>query len=228
MVSSMIALTLHRRGMSAAILDADLTGPSIPKIYGLKGKAMHNEFGILPMISKTGIKVMSLNCLINHETDPVVWRSPLIAKTVQQFWTDVIWDDVDCMVIDMPPGTGDVPLTVFQSLPVNGIIIVTTPQDLVSMIVTKSVRMAEMMNIPIIGIVENMSYAVCPHCHEPFPLFGNSQTEKIAAEHQLRLLAKLPVDPKFAHACDRGLIELMHDEEFIPVAEAIENWEEIK
>jgi Mrp family chromosome partitioning ATPase len=228
MVSSMLAVTLQRRGMKTAVLDADLTGPSIPKIFGLKGKAGQSDFGILPMVSKTGIEIMSINCLIENETDPVVWRGPLIAKTVQQFWTEVVWDEIDCMIIDMPPGTGDVPLTVFQSLPIDGIIIVTSPQDLVSMVVSKSVRMAEIMNVPIIGIVENMSYAVCPVCQKPFDLFGKSHTDEIAKEHHLNVLGKLPVDPVFANACDRGLIELMHDEAFLSMAEAVEEWKEKK
>lgn len=226
MVSSMLAVTLQRRGMKTAVLDADMTGPSIPKIFGLRGRAGQSDFGLLPMVSKTGIKIMSINCLIENETDPVVWRGPLIAKTVQQFWTDVVWDEVDCMIIDMPPGTGDVPLTVFQSLPIDGIIIVTSPQDLVSMVVSKSVRMAEIMNVPIIGIVENMSYVVCPNCQKPFNLFGKSHTEEIASEHKLNVLGKLPVDPVFANACDRGTIELMHDEAFISTVEAIEEWKE--
>jgi len=225
MVSSMIAITLQRRGWNVAILDADLTGPSIPKIFGLRQKAQQNDFGILPVRSKTGIKIMSLNLLISEETDPVVWRGPLIAKTVQQFWTDVLWDEVDWMILDMPPGTGDVPLTVFQSFPIDAILIVTSPQDLVSMIVSKSVKMAEMMHIPILGIVENMSYAVCPVCKERIRLFGDSHLEEIAKKHHLDILARLPIDPQLAKACDQGTIELMHDEEFEIIAKKMEEWE---
>jgi len=224
MVTSMLAVTMRRLGYQTAILDADLTGPSIPRIFGLKGRAMQSDFGILPVLTKTKIKIMSINLLIENETDPVVWRGPLIAKTVQQFWTDVVWDEVDYLFIDMPPGTGDVPLTVFQSIPVDGIILVTSPQELVSMIVSKSVRMAEIMGIPIIGIIENMSYAVCPACKEPYYLFGHSHLKEIAQEHQLAILAQIPVDPQIASACDRGMIELAPDENFAPIAEKMEKW----
>lgn len=224
MVTALLAVTMQRLGYKTAILDADLTGPSIPKMFGIREKAMQSDFGILPVLSKTKIKMMSINLLIENETDPVVWRGPLIAKTVQQFWTDVVWDEVEYMFIDMPPGTGDVPLTVFQSIPVDGIIIVTSPQELVSMIVSKSVKMAEIMNIPIVGIVENMSYVVCPKCKEPYYLFGSSHIEEIATKHHLDVLAKVPVDSSLAASCDHGLIELAPDDYFIPVAEKIENW----
>ncbi|MFA7725725.1 MAG: Mrp/NBP35 family ATP-binding protein, partial [Candidatus Izemoplasmatales bacterium] len=224
MITSVLAVTMQRLGYKTAILDADLTGPSIPKMFGLKEKAMQSDFGIIPVLSKTKIKIMSINLLLENETDPVVWRGPLIAKTVQQFWTDVVWDEVDYMFIDMPPGTGDVPLTVFQSIPIDGIIIVTSPQELVSMIVSKSVRMAEIMNIPIVGIVENMSYVVCPKCKEPYYLFGKSHIDEIALKHHLEVLAKVPVDSSFTSACDRGLVELASDDNFAPIVEKIENW----
>ncbi|HAQ55865.1 MAG TPA: ATP-binding protein [Acholeplasmatales bacterium] len=224
MVTSLLAVATRRRGYQTAILDADLTGPSIPKVFGLKERATQCDFGILPVLTETKIKVMSINLLIENETDPVVWRGPLIANTVKQFWTDVVWDQVDYMFIDMPPGTGDVPLTVFQSLPVDGIIIVASPQELVSMIVTKSVRMAEMMKIPIIGIVENMSYAICPGCHEPFYLFGKSHIEEVAAEHRLDILARIPIDPAYASACDDGTIEQVSTDVFSIVADRIIQW----
>lgn len=226
MITSMLAVTLQRRGYKTAVLDADLTGPSIPKIFGIKNKAQENEFGLLPVVTKTKIKVMSINLLIEDETDPVVWRGPLIAKTVQQFWTDVVWDEVDFMLIDMPPGTGDVPLTVFQSIPIDGIIVVTSPQELVSMIVSKSVKMAQLMNIPILGLVENMSFTRCPRCQETFSLFGNSHIEETAKKFNLVVLGKIPLDPSIASACDRGMIELAMDEDFLPIAEKIEKMEE--
>lgn len=224
MVTSMLAVTMQRFGHKTAILDADLTGPSIPKMFGLREKIVQSDFGLLPAISKTNIKVMSINLLIEHDTDPVVWRGPLIAKTVQQFWTDVVWDDVDYMFIDMPPGTGDVPLTVFQSIPVDGIIIVTSPQELVSMIVTKSIKMAEIMNIPIVGIIENMSYVLCPKCKERYDLFGSSHIDEIADQHHLDVLTNVPVDSSIARLCDQGLIELAPDDCFTAAAEKIENW----
>jgi ATPases involved in chromosome partitioning len=207
LVTSLLAVAMNRKGYHTAILDADVTGPSIPKAFGITAKAAGNEYGILPVKSRTGIDIMSTNLLLENETDPVVWRGPIIAGTVKQFWTDVIWSDVDYMFIDMPPGTGDVPLTVFQSLAVDGIIIVTSPQELVSMIVTKAVKMAEMMNIPILGLVENMSYFQCPGCEKRYPIFGDSHIEEIAGQHGLSVLASLPVDPQIAAACDRGAIE---------------------
>jgi Mrp family chromosome partitioning ATPase len=198
---------MNKKGYQSAILDADITGPSIPKAFGIDTKARMNEFGLLPVKTKTGISVMSVNLLLESETDPVVLRGPLIAGTVKQFWTDVIWDDVDFMFIDMPPGTGDVPLTVFQSIPVDGIIVVTSPQELVSMIVAKAVRMAEIMQIPIIGLVENMSYFRCPDNGKDYAIFGESHIEEIAKAHQLNVLAKLPIDPRLSKACDEGTIE---------------------
>jgi Mrp family chromosome partitioning ATPase len=208
LVTSMLAVLMNRAGYKSAVLDADVTGPSIPKIFGLKGKAQGSEMGLFPVQSKTGIGVMSVNLLLENDTDPVVWRGPIIANTVKQFWTDVIWGEVEFLFIDMPPGTGDVPLTVFQSIPVDGIIIVTSPQELVSMIVTKAVKMAEKMNIPILGLVENMSYITCPKCSEKINVFGESHIEEIASEHNINMIAKMPIDQKVAAACDKGMIEL--------------------
>ena len=206
-VTSMMAAKMKKEGYNSAILDADITGPSIPKAFGIKEKAFGNELGMLPVKSRTGIDIMSINLLLNEETDPVVWRGPLIGGTVKQFWTDVIWDDVDFMFIDMPPGTGDVSLTVFQSLAVDAIIIVTSPQELVSMIVSKAVKMAELMNIPILGIVENMAYFKCPECGKETNLFGKSHTKEAAARHGLKIMARIPVDTEIATACDNGNIE---------------------
>ncbi|MBH1941399.1 Mrp/NBP35 family ATP-binding protein [Mobilitalea sibirica] len=222
LATSLLAVTMNRRGYNSAILDADITGPSIPKAFGIKEKAMGNELGLLPVKTKTGIDIMSINLLLNNETDPVVWRGPIIAGTVKQFWSDVIWNDVDYMFVDMPPGTGDVPLTVFQSLAVDGIIIVTSPQELVSMIVSKAVKMAEMMNIPILGIVENMSYFKCPDCDKEYPIFGESHIEELAKEHKIPVFAKLPIDPKLAAACDKGMIELFDGNWLDPIADKLE------
>lgn len=208
LVTSMLAVTMNRLGYKSAILDADVTGPSIPKAFGIKEKAGGNELGILPVRSKTGIDIMSINLLLENDTDPVIWRGPLIGGVVKQFWTDVIWGEADYLFIDMPPGTGDVPLTVFQSIPVDGIVIVTSPQELVSMIVSKAVNMAEQMNIPIVGLVENMSYFPCPDCGKQYNIFGESHIEEVAGKHSLDVLAKLPIDPKISAACDQGLIEL--------------------
>lgn len=222
LVTSMLAVEMNRRGKNTAVLDADVTGPSIPRSFGLTSKAMGNKEGILPVKSDLGIQIMSINLLLENDTDPVVWRGPIIAGTVKQFWTDVIWEDVDYMFIDMPPGTGDVPLTVFQSLAVDGIVIVTSPQELVSMIVTKAVNMAKMMNIPIIGIVENMSYFKCPDCDTTYNIFGESHLEDIARKHDIKNISRLPIDPSIAQACDLGAIEHA-DTSFIEnMADAIE------
>ncbi|MFZ5974526.1 MAG: P-loop NTPase [Bacillota bacterium] len=210
LITSMLAVLMNRNGYSTAILDADVTGPSIPKAFGIKQKAFASEEGLFPVKSKTGIGIMSLNLLVENETDPVVWRGPLIANMVKQFWTDVIWEDVDFMFIDMPPGTGDVPLTVFQSIAVDGIIIVTSPQELVSMIVEKAAHMAEMMHIPILGIVENMGSVKCPDCGKEIRIFGESHLEETAAKFGVQKLAAIPVDPRIAAACDKGLIELFN------------------
>lgn len=208
LVTSLLAVNMNRAGKHSAILDADITGPSIPKLFGINEKALGNEDGILPCKSKTGIDVMSINLLLENDTDPVVWRGPVIAGTVKQFYTDVIWRDVDFMFVDMPPGTGDVPLTVFQSLPIAGIVVVTSPQDLVSMIVEKAVNMARMMNIPVLGIVENMSYYECPHCGERSEIFGRSHIDETAHRFNIPAAARLPINPKLAAASDAGLIEI--------------------
>ena len=209
--TSMLSVLTSRRGYKTAILDADVTGPSIPRIFGLKPGVDGTEEGMFPVKTATGIEVMSVNLLLEDEQTPVVWRGPVISGTVSQFWTGVLWGDVDYMYVDMPPGTGDVPLTVFQSLPVNGIIIVTTPQDLVSMIVAKAVKMASMMNIPILGIVENMSYAVCPDCGKRIEIFGKSHTAKVAEKFGLKVLGRIPMDQKLSALCDRGALELMEN-----------------
>ena len=208
LVTSLLAVEMNRLGYKTAVLDADVTGPSIPRAFGIKSKAQSNQDGLLPIKSATEIDIMSVNLLLEKDTDPVIWRGPLLANMVKQFWTDVIWRDIDFMFIDMPPGTGDVPLTVFQSIPVDGIIVVTSPQELVSMIVGKAVRMAEMMEIPIIGLVENMSYFKCPDNEKNYAVFGESHIEEIGEQYQLKVLAKIPIDPKLSAACDRGMIEL--------------------
>ena len=222
LVTSLMAVNMRRRDYQTAILDADITGPSIPTAFGIKEKATGDESGIYPVETKTGIKIMSLNLLLENDTDPVVWRGPIIAGTVKQFWTDVIWEDVDYMFVDMPPGTGDVPLTVFQSLPVNGILIVTSPQELVSMIVEKAVNMADLMNVPVLGIIENMSYYTCPDCGAEHHIYGESHIDAIAAKHEIPLVAKLPIDPKLAAACDKGTIELFENSALDQIAEILE------
>ncbi|MDD5807898.1 MAG: Mrp/NBP35 family ATP-binding protein [Oscillospiraceae bacterium] len=206
MVTSQLAVALSRRGCKVGIMDADVTGPSIPKAFGLRDKAVGTERGLFPCVSKHGIEIMSINLLLDDETDPVIWRGPVIGGVVTQFWTDVIWD-VDCLLVDMPPGTGDVPLNVFQSIPLNGIVIVTSPQDLVSMVVEKAVKMAEKMAVPIVGLVENMSYVVCPDCGKKLYLFGEGKSAEAAGRHGLPLLAQMPVDPRLAALADAGRIE---------------------
>ena len=223
LVTSMLAVTMNRMGYHTAILDADITGPSIPKAFGIREKAKGNEFGLLPIKTKTGIDIMSINLLLENDIDPVVWRGPIIAGTVKQFWTDVIWSDVDFMFIDMPPGTGDVPLTVFQSIAVDGIIVVTSPQELVSMIVSKAVKMAEMMNIPILGLVENLSYFKCPDNGKDYHIFGESHIEETADKHKLKILAKIPIDPKISSACDRGMIELFDGDWLDPIGRILKD-----
>ena len=222
-VTSLLAVMFSRRGYDTAVLDADITGPSIPKAFGITEKAYGSDKGILPSVTASGIKVMSINLLLENDTDPVIWRGPILAGTVKQFWTDVYWGDVDYMFVDMPPGTGDVPLTVFQSLPLDGIIVVTSPQDLVSMIVEKAVKMAQMMNVPILGIVENMSYFVCPDCGKKHYPFGESKLENIAKEYSLGILARLPIDPKNAKACDSGKVESILNPDAEAAADKIEN-----
>ena len=221
LVTSLLATAVSKAGQNAAILDADITGPSIPKIFGITEKATGNDFGILPAKTKGGIEVMSINLLLEDDTAPVVWRGPVIAGTVKQFWTDVIWEDVDYMFVDMPPGTGDVPLTVFQSLPVDGIIIVTSPQELVSMIVEKAVNMANMMNIPILGIVENMSWVNCPDCGKKIHIFGESKTGEIATKFGLPLLAQIPFDAKIASLCDKGELESIEENPIKGASDAV-------
>lgn len=207
MTSAMLALSSQRRGYNTALMDADVTGPSIPKMFGIHSRAMGSEKGILPVDSQTGIQVMSMNVLLEKEDEPVVWRGSLISGTVLQFWTDVIWEAVDYMFIDMPPGTGDVPLTLYQSIPLDGIIIVTTPQDLVGMIVKKAVNMARMMNVPILGIVENMSYIACPDCGRKISVFGESAVDALALEYDIPVACKVPIDRELTVAADSGKIE---------------------
>lgn len=207
MVTSQLAVSLRRKGYRVGILDADITGPSIPMAFGVHQRATGTDAGIDPAVTPSGIKLMSLNLLTANETDPVVWRGPVIANVVKQFWSDVVWGEVDYMFVDMPPGTGDVPLTVFQSLPVDGIIVVTSPQDLVSMIVSKAVHMAEMMSIPVLGLIENYSWYQCPDCGARHAIFGESRLEEVARELGLPILARLPIDPALAAACDAGKVE---------------------
>lgn len=207
LVTTLMSVLSKRAGNSTAILDADVTGPSIPKSFGISTKVYGSEQGIIPGESYTGIKVMSVNLLLQNETDPVIWRGPIISNTVKQFWNEVFWGDVDYMFVDMPPGTGDVPLTVFQSIPVDGIIIVTSPQELVSMIVEKAVKMAEMMNVPVVGIVENMSYFKCPDCGNKHYIFGESHINIIAEKYNIKNIAKIPMNPELSRLSDLGKIE---------------------
>ena len=221
MVTSMLAVLMQRRGYKTAILDADITGPSIPKAFNIHGNCFQSENGIEPLESHTGIKVMSINLLLEKETEPVLWRGPVIAGVVNQFWTDVHWGDVDYMFVDMPPGTGDVPLTVFQSLPIDGVILVTSPQSLVSMIVSKAVNMAKMMDVPVYGFVENYSYFKCPDCGKTVEIFGKSKLSEIALEYSLPVLARLPIDPDTARLCDEGKMEQVNLDGVMPAAELI-------
>lgn len=222
LVTSMLAVLLNRRGYHVGVMDADVTGPSIPKAFGLHEKASGMGEAILPVRTKTGIDVISINLLLENESDPVVWRGPVIAGVVKQFWTDVIWNDVDFLFVDMPPGTGDVPLTVFQSIPLDGIVVVASPQELVEMVVEKAVKMARLMNIPILGIVENMSYVECPDCGRRIDIFGESHVDGIAARYGLPVLAKLPLNPELASVCDKGVVELFEGDWMDPAADAVE------
>ena len=223
-VTCALATLMNRRGYKTAVLDADITGPSIPRAFGLRGVRLEgSELGMFPASSKMGIRIVSTNLLLDEENKPVVWRGPVIAGMVKQFWTDTCWNEVDYMFVDMPPGTGDVPLTVFQSLPLDGIVIVTSPQQLVSMIVDKAVNMAKLMNVRILGIVENMSSFRCPDCGKVHNLFGDSGIEEFAKERNIPMLGKIPMDPELASLCDKGLIELMENTDFDAVADAIEN-----
>ena len=224
MVTSQLAVLMRRKGYNVGILDADVTGPSIPKAFGVHDRAMGDERGMLPVETDGGIQLMSVNLLLDNETDPVLWRGPVIGGVVTQFWTDVVWD-VDYLFVDMPPGTGDVALSVFQSLPLDGIIIVASPQELVSMVVEKAVKMAEMMDIPIVGVVENMSYLVCPDCGKEIPLFGQGKTQAAAQAHGLKLLARMPIAPKLAELTDAGRIEDFDGDWLSPVAGILEKFE---
>ena len=221
-VTSMLAVAMARRGKRVGILDADITGPSAPTAFGVTECQGADESGLYPALTRTGIQVMSINLLLDNPADPVVWRGPVIAGAVKQFWTDVIWEDVDYLFVDMPPGTGDVPLTVFQSLPVDGVVIVTSPQDLVSMIVAKAVKMANMMHIPVLGFVENYSYLRCPDCGRKISVFGKSHLDEIAAQFNLPILARLPIDPAVAEAYDNGQMETVNTEALSAAVEAIE------
>lgn len=221
-VTSMMAVAMNKLGYKTAILDADITGPSIPQAFGLHEPAVGSDDGILPAVTKDGIKIMSINLLLPKETDPVVWRGPVVAGAVKQFWTDVCWGNVDYMFVDLPPGTGDVPLTVFQSLPISGIVIVTTPQDLVGMIVAKAVNMADMMKVPVLGIVENMSYYKCPDCGSEHSIFGESKVEALAKQYNIPHFAKLPIDPVITTMVDAGEVESVSGEHIAPLMDSIE------
>ena len=221
-VTSLLAVAMARKGKRVGVLDADITGPSVPTAFGVTECQGANDDGLYPALTRTGIQVMSINLLLDNPADPVVWRGPVIAGAVKQFWTDVVWKDVDFLFVDMPPGTGDVPLTVFQSLPVDGIVVVASPQELVSMIVAKAVNMAEMMKVPMLGIVENMSYIVCPDCGKHINVFGNSHVDEVAAKHHLPVLAKCPIDPKLAELSDAGMIETYGGEFLEGAADACE------
>ena len=219
LVTSLLASETRARGFETAVLDADVTGPSIPRSFGLFGQVVGDERGMLPAVSQTGVKVMSVNLLLEKEDQPVVWRGPVISGVIQQFWQEVAWDDVDYMFVDMPPGTGDIPLTVFQSLPVDGIVIVTTPQDLVTMIVKKAYNMAKLMNIPVLGIIENMSYVECPDCGKKISVFGESNIDKVAADLDIPVLAKLPIRPAAAPMIDHGDVESVQMPDIAPAVD---------
>ena len=220
-ITSMIAVSLNRRGFSVGILDGDITGPSIPKAFGIKDKAMGEDGLIYPLISKGGIKVISSNCLLENELDPIVWRGPLLGNLVKQFYEEVLWEELDYLVIDMPPGTGDVALTIFQQIPVDDLIIVTSPQDLVSLIVTKAIKMANMMNIKVLGVIENMSYLVCPDCGKKINIFGESHLEQFAKDMDFNVLAKLPLVSDNTSLVDQGLVEKVSLDEILPAVEMI-------
>ncbi len=226
LVTSLLASEMQRRGHRCAVLDADITGPSIPKSFGITAKAMGTDDFLLPVTTHSGIQVMSINLILEEDTEPVVWRGPVIAGAVTQFWSDVLWQDVDYMFVDLPPGTGDVPLTVFQSLPIDGVVIVTTPQDLVSMIVAKAVKMASMMNVPVLGIVENMSYFKCPDCGKEHAIFGESKVETVAKEFGIKHFARLPIDPVIATMVDAGEVESVPGDPIAELADYIEKGSE--
>ena len=222
LVTSLMAAELQRRGYSCAVLDADITGPSIPKSFGITEHCMGTDEFLIPVTSATGVQIMSINLILENETEPVVWRGPVIAGAVTQFWSDVLWRDVDFMFVDLPPGTGDVPLTVFQSLPIDGVVIVTSPQDLVSMIVSKAVKMANMMNVPVVGIVENMSYFKCPDCGKEHAIFGESKVARVAESFGIEHFVKLPIDPQVAALVDAGKVEEVSGEHIAPLADVVE------
>ena len=221
LVTSLMSVAMHQKGKKVAVLDADITGPSIPKMFGKKDMAKATEAGIFPVESQTGIELMSVNFLLEDETMPVLWRGPVISGVVTQFWQDVIWGDIDYMFVDMPPGTGDVALTVFQSLPIDGIIVVTSPQELVGMIVEKAVNMANMMNVPILGLVENMSYYKCDDCGKEHKIFGESHIDEIAKKYNINVVAKLPIKPEIASAADAGTIEKVDTSDLDNIIESI-------
>lgn len=223
LVTGLMAVLMQRRGHRCAVLDADITGPSIPRMFGVHEKALGCEEGILPAETAAGTRLMSINLLLENDTDPVIWRGSLIAGTVKQFWSDVVWGDVDYMFVDMPPGTGDVPLTVFQSLPVDGILIVTSPQELVGMIVEKALKMAQLMNVPVLGLVENMSYIACPDCGKKLYPFGEGRTAEAAERYDLPLLAQIPLDAAIAGKCDQGAVEEIDAPWMAAAVEAVEN-----
>lgn len=223
LTTSLLAVLLNRQGFRVGILDADITGPSIPKSFGIHERAVANAEGILPAVTKTGIQIMSINLLLESETDPVVWRGPVIGGTVKQFWNEVIWDDLDFLLIDMPPGTGDVPLTVFQTIPIDGTVIVTSPQELVQVIVAKAVKMTSLMDIPVLGLVENMSYLNCPDCGKVIEPFGKSRAKEVADTFNLSLLAKIPIDPTIASSVDKGVVELIDGNWLDDAVQSVEN-----
>ena len=220
-VTSLLAAASSRAGLATAVLDADITGPSIPQSFGLKDHAAGTEDGILPVMSRTGIAVMSMNLLLENAKDPVVWRGPILAGVVKQFWGEVQWGDIENMFVDMPPGTGDVPLTVFQSLPIDGIVVVTSPQEMVSMIVEKAIRMAKMMDVPVVALVENMSSFRCPDCGKVHDIFGKSNLEKVAGIYGIDNICRLPIDPAIASAADTGEIEFLREDELAPVIDVV-------
>lgn len=222
MVTALLAATAQKQGLQAAVLDADITGPSIPKMFGVHERAQGDQSGVYPVCSSSGVQLMSLNLLLDDQTDPVIWRGPLITGTVKQFWTEVIWDNVDVLFVDMPPGTGDTTLTVFQSLPVDGIVFVSTPQELVGMIVEKAVKMARTMHLPLTALVENMSYFVCPDCGKEHEIFGKSQAQTLAQKYHIEATARLPLNPELAAAADRGGIEGLHLTQLDSVLRAID------
>lgn len=221
LVTCLLAAAAAKRGLKAAVLDADITGPSIPRAFGISGGTVNGPNGIMPCVSKGGVRIMSLNILVENPGDPVVWRGPVIAGAVKQFWTDVFWDDVDIMFVDMPPGTGDVPLTVFQSLPVDVVVVVASPQELVGMIVEKSVRMAEMLEKKVLGLVENMSFFTCPDCGKRLEIFGPSRVDELAARHHIPVACRLPINPAFAAAVDRGAVESLECPDLAPLVDAL-------